>query len=390
MLTDLTEFRIDHSEDELADLRQRIQNARWPEPGTHDSQGISPDHLRELTDYWASGYDWMATQERLNRLPQFTATVDGLKIHFIHVRSDRPDAIPLILTHGWPGSFLEFEAVIEPLTAPPADQPAFHVVIPSLPGYGYSAKPVEPGWNFERTARAWGELMRGLGYARFVAQGGDWGSLVTSSMAGEKVDGLAAIHLNLPLIFPEDPPAQPTPAEQRALSMAAEYSAKGTGYYAIQATRPQTLGYGLADSAIGQAGWILDKIDEWTDHRGSLWDYLSRDSVLDLISIYWLTSSAASSARYYWENARGRGFRGPVIDLPVGVSVFPAELYAPPRHWADAYYPNLIHWNELDRGGHFAALEQPETFVSELRTCFANALEPYASPSRADPAESAG
>lgn len=376
MQTQLADFRISHTEEEIADLRRRIDDTRWPEPATDPSQGIAVDVVRDLADYWSSSYDWMVTQERLNRLPQFIAQVDGLDIHFVHVRSARRDAIPLILTHGWPGAFIEFEKVIGPLTDPPADQPAFHVVVPSLPGYGYSGKPAESGWNFERTGRAWGALMRGLGYSRFLAQGGDWGAQVTGSMAAEEVDGLAAIHLNLPLVFPDPAPADPTPQEQRAITAAAEYASTGAGYYAIQATRPQTVGYGLADSPVGQAAWILDKVTEWTDHRGDLWDYVSRDSVLDLITIYWLTNSAASAARYYWENARGRGFRGPVINLPVGVSVFPKELYAPPRPWADAYYRDVLHWNELDRGGHFAAFEQPEVFVSELRTCFATLDEP--------------
>ncbi|GAC84616.1 putative epoxide hydrolase [Gordonia paraffinivorans NBRC 108238] len=368
---ELTRFQIDHAPADLDDLRRRIVGARWPEPATDASQGISVEFLREVTDYWADSYDWWATQQRLNALPQYTAVIDGLRIHFVHVRSSRPDATAMILTHGWPGSFVEFEQVIGPLTEPPPGQRAFHVVIPSLPGYGYSAKPTAPGWNFERTAQAWGELMRGLGYSEYVAQGGDWGALVTSAMAQAQVAGLQAIHLNLPLVFPEEPPAEPTAAEQRAMTAAAEYSAKGTGYYAIQATRPQTVGYGLADSPVGQAAWILDKVLEWTDHRGDPWGYLDRDRVLDIVTIYWLTNSAASSARYYWENARGRGFRGPVLDLPVGVSVFPKELYTPPREWAAAYYRNLIHWGEPERGGHFAALEQPELFVTELRTAFA-------------------
>lgn len=370
MFTELTRFQIDHSPAELDDLHRRICGGRWPERATDDSQGISVEFLREVTEYWSQSYDWMATQQRLNDLPQYTAMVDDLRIHFVHKRSDRSDAIPMILTHGWPGSFVEFEGVIGPLTDPPPGQPAFHVVIPSLPGYGYSAKPAEAGWDFERTAHAWDNLMRGLGYSEYVAQGGDWGALVTSAMASAGAEGLRAIHLNLPLVFPAEPPAEPTDSEKRAMTAAAQYSAKGTGYYAIQATRPQTIGYGLADSPIGQAAWILDKVLEWTDHRGDPWGYLDLDRMLDIVTIYWLTNSAASSARYYWENARGRGFRGPVLDLPVGVSVFPKELYTPPREWADAYYRRIIHWGEPDRGGHFAAFEQPSIFVDELRSCF--------------------
>lgn len=359
----------------LDDLRQRLANARWPEAETVDdwSQGVPIARLRDLCAYWQDGYDWRACEARLNAYPQFRTEIDGLGIHFLHVRSPDADALPILLTHGWPGSILEFLKVIGPLTDPAAHgapgAPAFHLVIPSLPGYGFSDKPSGTGWGVERIAAAWITLMRRLGYQRFVAQGGDWGAAVTTGVAMARPAELAGIHLNMPLVFPEQSDfADLTPAEQASVESMGFYQEKDSGYAKQQGTRPQTIGYALADSPVGQAAWIYEKFYAWTDNDGTPESALGRDEILDDISIYWLTNSGASSARLYWESANA--FRAQRLDLPVGASVFPKEIFRPSRRWAERSYPQLIHWNELPKGGHFAAFEQPELFVGELRACF--------------------
>lgn len=375
-MSEIQPFAVAIPEPELADLRHRLATARWPEAETVAdwSQGVPIAALRALCDHWREGYDWRACEARINAFPQFRTEIDGLGIHFLHVRSPDPDALPLILTHGWPGSVLEFLEVIGPLTDPAAHGAAgaraFHVVAPSLPGYGFSDKPTGTGWGVERTAAAWIALMRRLGYARFVAQGGDWGAAVTTAIAMAGAPECAGIHLNMPLVFPEQADfADLTPQEQASVASMGFYQDKDSGYAKQQGTRPQTIGYALADSPVGQAAWIYEKFFAWTDNDGTPESALSRDAMLDDITLYWLTNSGASSARLYWESANA--FRAQRLDLPVGVSIFPREIFRPSRRWAERSYPQLIHWNELPKGGHFAAFEQPAAFVDEVRTCFA-------------------
>jgi pimeloyl-ACP methyl ester carboxylesterase len=369
-------FTYHAPESALDDLRQRLAQARWPErePVGDWSQGVPLAKLRALVDYWRTDYDWRRCEATLNGFDQYRTAIDGLDIHFLHVRSPHADALPILITHGWPGSVIEFFKIIGPLTDPAAHggnaADAFHVVAPSLPGFGFSGKPAERGWNAERIARAWAELMRRLGYDRYIAQGGDWGSVVTTEMARQRAAGLAAIHLNMPFVIPDPVPTEGLSAEeQRAVDAYQRFLSDGFGYFHLQATRPQTIGYALTDSPVGQAAWIYEKFHAWTDNDGAPEDALTRDEILDNITLYWLTGTAASSARMYLENAAVIG-APPVIELPVGCSIFPREIVPAPRSWAERFYPNLIYWNELDRGGHFAAFEQPALFTQELRNCF--------------------
>jgi len=363
-------------ESALDDLRQRLAQARWPErePVGDWSQGVPLARLRALVDYWRTEYDWRRCEAMLNGFDQYRTAIDGLDIHFLHVRSPQADALPILITHGWPGSVIEFFKIIGPLTDPAAHggnaADSFHVVMPSLPGFGFSGKPAERGWNAQRIAGAWAELMRRLGYSRYVAQGGDWGSVVTTEMARQRAAGLAGIHLNMPFVIPYPLPTEGLSAEeQRAVEAFQRFMSDGFGYFHLQATRPQTIGYALTDSPVGQAAWIYEKFHAWTDNDGDPEDALTRDEMLDVITLYWLTETAASSARMYLENAAVIS-APPVIELPVGCSIFPREIVPAPRSWAERVYPNLIHWNELDRGGHFAAFEQPALFTQELRDCF--------------------
>jgi pimeloyl-ACP methyl ester carboxylesterase len=360
----------------LDDLRQRLAHARWPERETVAdwAQGVPLAKLRALVEYWRTDYDWRRCEATLNSFAQYRAEIDGLNIHFLHVRSPHADALPIIITHGWPGSVIEFFKIIGPLTNPTAHgghaQDAFHVIAPSLPGFGFSDKPVARGWNSARIARAWAELMHRLGYSRYVAQGGDWGSVVTTEMARQRPAGLAGIHLNMPFVIPHPVPTEGLSAEeQRAVDGYQRFLSDGFGYFLLQATRPQTIGYALTDSPVGQAAWIYEKFHAWTDNDGDPEDALTRDEMLDTVTLYWLTETAASSARMYLENADVTG-DPPVIEMPVGCSIFPREIVPAPRSWAERVYPNLIHWNEIDRGGHFAAFEQPALFTQELRDCF--------------------
>lgn len=368
-------FRLAVPEAALADLRGRLDAARWPDKETVGdwSQGAPLEKVRALCAYWRNGYDWRRCERRLNALGQFKTVIDGLGVHFLHVRSPHETALPLLITHGWPGSVVEFMKVVGPLTDPAAhggrEEDAFHVVAPSLPGFGFSDKPTETGWGVPRIAGAWIELMRRLGYWRWVAQGGDWGAGVTSALGVARPAGLAAIHVNMPLAFPE--PGEMTdltPAEKASLAAMQYYQDKDSGYAKQQSTRPQSLAYGLADSPIGQAAWIYEKIWAWTDNRGAPEEVITPDEMLDNIMLYWLPGNAASSARLYWESFGS--FASVQLDLPVGVSIFPKEIFRPSRRWAERRMSNLIYWNELDRGGHFAAWEQPEIFVQELRDCF--------------------
>ncbi len=365
-------FRIAIPQAEVDDLRERLLKARWPEdePVADWSQGVPAAKLRALVDHWAEHYDWRRCEAALNAWPQFKTEIDGLGIHFIHRRSSRADALPLIITHGWPGSVVEFMGVIDALAEPDdASLPAFHVVAPSLPGYGFSDRPSEPGWNYERTASAWAELMRRLGYTHYVAQGGDWGAVMTISMAVNKAPGLAGVHVNMAVVYPPKDMEPPNAHEQEVLEKLKWHVKWDSAYQRVQGTRPQTLGYSLSDSPIGQAAWIYEKYWAWTDNDGQPEDALSFDQMLDNISLYWFTNTGGSSARLYWE--LGDGFVEKPVELPVGVSLFPGEALRPSRRWVDRVYKRVVYWNELDRGGHFAAWEEPDLFVDELRRCFA-------------------
>lgn len=375
MVDNITPYTVTVAEADLDDLRRRLGQMRWPVAETVDdwSQGVPLAKLQDLCSYWASAYDWRRCEAALNALPQFITQIDHLDIHFLHIRSERPDALPLVLTHGWPGSILEFMKVIGPLTDPDGhgvpDAPAFNVVIPSLPGYGFSGKPTGKGWGVEKIADAWVTLMNRLGYDRFYAQGGDWGAAVTTAIAMRHSGQCLGVHLNMPLVFPEESDfADLTPAENKTVQRMQHYQEQDSGYAKLQGTRPQTVGYALADSPTGQAAWIYEKFQAWTDNKGEPEDALDRDEILDIVSLYWLTNSAASSARLYWESANA--FQAQRLELPVGVSLFAAEIFRPSRRWAERSYPQLVHWNELPVGGHFAAFEQPAIFTDELRTCF--------------------
>ncbi|OYU70383.1 MAG: epoxide hydrolase [Alphaproteobacteria bacterium PA2] len=375
----ITPFTLSVPESELEDLRRRLAATRWPDKETVGdwTQGSPLAKVQALCAHWSQGYDWRRAEAKLNALGQFKTRIDDLDIHFLHVRSPHEGAMPLIITHGWPGSVMEFMKVIGPLTDPVAHggkaEDAFHVVAPSLPGFGFSERPSSTGWNVERIAKAWATLMGRLGYNRWVAQGGDWGAAVTTGIGVLKPEGCAAIHVNMPLVFPDAEDlgdmSQLTPREQAALGAMAYYQAKDSGYSKQQSTRPQSLGYGLTDSPSGQAAWIYEKMWAWTDNQGTPEDALTPDEILDNIMLYWLPATGTSSARLYWESFGS--FNSTNLDLPVGVSIYPKEIFRPTRKWAERRMKNIIHWNELDKGGHFAAWEQPEIYVREIRTCFA-------------------
>lgn len=371
-------FTLAIEQSQLDDLKQRLLATRWPEKELVDdwSQGAPLARVRALCDYWAQDYDWRRCEKRLNELGQYVAQVDDMEVHFLHIRSPHENAMPLLLTHGWPGSIVEFLDVIAPLTRPEqyggsADQ-AFHLIIPSIPGYGFSSKPKRSGFGVDAIAGLWIKLMAMLGYETWVAQGGDWGSSITTAIGKIRPKGCLGIHLNFMLAFPNEAQMQSlSPKEQASLAAMARYQEEYSGYAKLQSTRPQTIGYALSDSPAGQAAWIYEKIWEWTDakNEGDFEAHLGRDAILDNIMLYWLPANAASSARLYWESLRG--FTPTQLDLPVGVSVFPSEITRPSREWAEPLLSNLIHWGEAEKGGHFAAWEQPEIFVKELRSCFA-------------------
>lgn len=382
MPDEVTEFRIEVSDVELEDLRARLRHAHWPERETVQdwSQGVPLAYLRDLCRYWADQYDWRATEARLNALPQFRTVIDGLGIHFLHVRSPHAAALPLVLTHGWPGSIIEFLKVIGPLTNPTAHggdaDDAFHVVCPSLPGYGFSDKPARPGWGVERIAAAWTVLMSRLGYQRYGAQGSDWGTSVSASIGQQDPDHVAGIHLTPPLAPPDpatfDDLTEPERAALASLEHAAEWD---SGYSQEHATRPQTIGYALVDSPVALCAWIIEKFWAWTDCDGQLDNVLTRDEVLDNLMLYWLARTGASSARLYWQSSRQvrRWISGPTDDtvaVPTGCSIFPKELQRPSRRWAAKRFLDIRYWNEPERGGHFAAFEQPELFAEEVRAFF--------------------
>ena len=382
MPDDLTPFRIEVPDEQLGDLRERLHRTRWPERETVTdwSQGVPLDYLRELCAYWADAYDWRATEARLNALPQFRTRIDGLGIHLLHARSPHPGALPLLLTHGWPGSIVEFLKVIGPLTDPVAHggqaADAFHVVCPSLPGYGFSDRPARPGWGIERIAGAWLTLMGRLGYRHYGAQGGDWGTSVSTLMAQRAPDRVVGIHL-VPPLAPPDPATfdELTERERSALDALREAAEWGSGYSAEQSTRPQTVGYGLVDSPAALCAWIVEKFWAWTDCDGHPENALTRDELLDNLMLYWLPGTGASSARLYWQSIRQvnqwiSGTAHDTVTVPTGCSIFPKELQRPSRRWAARRFLDIRWWNEPDRGGHFAAFEQPALFVDELRSFF--------------------
>jgi len=386
--TEIRPFQVGMPDEAITDLRRRIAATRWPskELVADRSQGVQLATIQELARYWTTDYDWRACEARLNALPQFKTEIDGVDIHFIHVRSRHADALPLIITHGWPGSVLEMLGVVGPLTDPTAHGgsagDAFDLVVPSIPGYGFSAEPAEAGWNVGRVAGAWAELMRRLGYTRYVAQGGDVGAAVTDAMGRQAPDGLLAIHMNLLLagLGGGYPSADPSAEERAALDAIATFRTSGNGYLIEQNTRPQTIGYALLDSPVAQAAWMLDHdTDSYYKISRAFLDkqpvgHLTRDRIVDNITLYWLTGTGASAARSYWENtqaaAGAAGQARPAVPLPVGFTTFPGEIFRAPRSWVEKSYPTLTYFNEVDRGGHFAAWEEPELFAAEVRAAF--------------------
>jgi pimeloyl-ACP methyl ester carboxylesterase len=379
-------FSVDISEEALIELRRRVVAARWPssELATDRSQGVQLATSQELAHYWSSDYDWRQCEARLNALPQFKTEIDGVDIHFIHVKSPHANALPLIMTHGWPGSVIELLEVVGPLTDPPAyggsPEDAFDLVLPSMPGYGFSSEPTEIGWDAGRMAQAWAELMHRLGYTRYVAQGGDQGAAVTDAMGRQAPEGLIGIHMNLlvpALLAPQ--PAE-SGEERVAADAVATFSSNGFGYFLEQATRPQTIGYALLDSPIALAAWMLDHdTDSYYKVSRAFVDgqpagNLTRDHILDNITLYWLTGTGASAARSYWESGRAAALAGdqapPEVKLPVGFTTFPGEIFRAPRSWVERNYPNVTYFNEAEKGGHFAAWEEPELFTSEIRASF--------------------
>jgi pimeloyl-ACP methyl ester carboxylesterase len=386
--TEIRPFQVEVSDEKLAELRRRIEATRWPTKELVDdrSQGVQLATLKALADYWTREYDFGRIEQRLNALPQFTTEIDGVNVHFIHVRSQHESALPLIMTHGWPGSVIELLESIGPLTDPTAHggepQDAFHLVLPSLPGYGFSSEPTEVGWYTGRVAQAWDELMHRLGYSRYVAQGGDQGAAVTDDLAHQGPEGLIGVHLNLLRSALGSTAGLPSESEQEraALDEIKTFRSSGFGYFLEQTTRPQTIGYALLDSPVALAGWMLDHdTDSYYKIAGAFVDDkptggLTRDHILDNVTLYWLTATGASAARSYWEGGRAAalaaGKTPPEVTIPVGFTTFPGEIFRAPRSWAEKVYPTLVYFNEADKGGHFAAWEEPELFSQELRAAF--------------------
>ena len=382
-------FRFGAPEEDLVELRRRIQATRWPDKETVSdrSQGVPLAKLRRLVEYWGTLYDWRKVEATLNSIPQFITDIDGLDIQFAHIRSPHDDAMPMLMTHGWPGSIIELLKVIDPLTNPPAHggaaEEAFHLVLPTLPGYGYSSKPTSIGWNPARIASAFHRLMLRLGYPRYVSQGGDWGAIISEVLALQSPAGLLGIHVNMPGTVPADvlrhlrnfdpTPAELSDREKIAYDRLLHFYRDGFGYAAMMNQSPQTIGYALADSPAAMAAYYYDKFAEWTDSDGEPERVFRYDEMLDAITLYWLTNTGASSSRSYWEGAQAGGGPFDAVDipkLPVAVTVFPAEIYPAPRSWGERTFGNIIYWNEVDMGGHFAAWEQPQIFCEEVRAAF--------------------
>ena len=382
-------FRIDIPQAQLDDLQRRLAHTRWPDelPAVGWSRGVPLTYLKELAEYWRNSYDWRAAETRLNWFPQFTTLIDGANVHFLHVRSPEPDALPLLLTHGWPGSVAEFLDVIGPLTDPRAHgadgADAFHLVIPSIPGYGFSGPTRETGWNFSRIANAWAELMKRLSYERYAAQGGDIGALISLPLAAMHPERVVGVHVNMLVTPPDGDPselADLSETDQARLGRMARFVAELSGYMKLQSTRPQTLSYGLTDSPVGQLAWVVEKFREWTDSAKVPEDAVDRDQLLTNVTIYWLTATAGSSAEVYVETAEMlpiaavRPPAPPPLSVPLGVAVFPHDIVLPIRRFAERAFSNIVHWSEFERGGHFAAMEEPGLFVGDLRA-FARTLK---------------
>lgn len=383
--TAIRPFHISVPQAEITELRKRIQATRWPdkETVTDQSQGVKLENIKNLVQYWGTDYDWKKAEAKLNALPQFVTTIDGLDIQFVHIRSKHKNALPLIITHGWPGSIFELLKIVGPLTDPTAyggrAEDAFDLVLPSMPGYGFSGKPKGTGWDADHIATAWDVLMKRLGYKNYVSQGGDWGSVVADKMAKQKPEGLLGIHVNMPATVPADVATalkngEPAPEglsekEKAAFNSLNKLYTKGGGYAGMMVTRPQTLGYGLTDSPVGLASFFLDKMNEWTYSGGDALKSLTKDEILDDISLYWLTNTAVSSAQLYWEN-NANNFNAVDISIPAAVTVFPGEIYQAPKSWTERSYHNLIYFNEVKKGGHFASWEEPQLFAEEMRAAF--------------------
>jgi pimeloyl-ACP methyl ester carboxylesterase len=370
-MAEIESFEIVYRDDAIADLRDRLHRTRWPERETVGdwSQGIPLAYVQELCGYWADAYEFGQAEARLNRFAHHRTIIDDLGIHFIHAQSPHPAAMPLVLTHGWPGSVVEFLDIIDELTNPPDPADAFHVVVPSLPGYGWSDKPTARGWSIPHIALAWDQLMVRLGYDRYGAQGGDWGAMVTTSLGQQVPEHIAGIHVNLAIVGLDKAPMDDlTASEQSGLARMGEHATWGMGYSTQQSTRPQTLGYGLVDSPAGQCAWIAEKFHEWTDCDGHPENAVSRDKLLDNISVYWFTATAASSARLYWESLREIDMSE--VPVPSGVSVFPREILPVSRRWTETRFTDLRWFREHDKGGHFAAMEQPAALLDDVRAFF--------------------
>ena len=375
-MSDISPFVISISDQQITDLNNRIANTRWPDAETTAdwNQGVPLAYVKELVQYWGEQYDQQRLANRLNAFDNFKTNLLGLNIHFMHIRSSNPNARPLLLTHGWPGSVVEFLKVIGPLTEPQehggnADD-AFHLVIPSLPGYGFSDKPQETGWGVEKIAEAWSALMARLGYSQYFAQGGDWGSVITSYIARQDPEHCLGIHINMGIVAP-DPNAENLTANELSIMAGWKYYQDwDSGYSKQQATRPQTLGYGLVDSPSGQAAWIVEKFYQWMDCDGHPENIVSRDELLDNIMVYWLTGSGASSARLYWESFGGGEGREQPVSIPMGATISTKDIFRTSERFASRVFTNIVYWKDKEEGGHFAAFEQPNAFVSELRECF--------------------
>ena len=377
-MSDIKPYKIKISNEDLEDLKGRLSSTRWPEKETVEdwSQGVPLSYIKEVHDYWINEYDWRSREEYYNSFPQFITDIEGIDIHFIHIKSKHEEAQPLIMSHGWPGSIVEFHKVINSLVDPVSyggkAEDAFHLVCPTLPGYGFSGKPTQRGTGVERIAELWDLLMNKIGYSEYFAQGGDWGSAITIAIGKQNRGSCKGLHVNMPFAPPtKEALENPSERDKMAFEGLNYYQEWGSGYSKQQSTRPQTLGYGLADSPIGQASWIIEKFYEWPDCDGHPENILNKEELLDNIMFYWLTKSASSSARLYWESFGSFGGNPEEkLEIPIGCSIFPKEISRTPRSWAEQVYSNIVYWNELEKGGHFAAFEQPELFINEIRSCF--------------------
>ena len=377
-MSDIKPYKIKISNEDLEDLKGRLSSTRWPEKETVEdwSQGVPLSYIKEVHDYWINEYDWRSREEYYNSFPQFITDIEGIDIHFIHIKSKHEEAQPLIMSHGWPGSIVEFHKVInslvDPLSYGGKAEDAFHLVCPTLPGYGFSGKPTQRGTGVERIAELWDLLMNKIGYSEYFAQGGDWGSAITIAIGKQNKGSCKGLHVNMPFAPPtKEALENPSERDKIAFEGLNYYQEWGSGYSKQQSTRPQTLGYGLVDSPIGQASWIIEKFYEWTDCDGHPENIFTKEELLDNVMFYWLTKSASSSARLYWESFGSFGGNPEEkLEIPIGCSIFPKEISRTPRSWAEQVYSNIVYWNELEKGGHFAAFEQPELFINEIRSCF--------------------